>query len=272
MIVLGASWQKGLVPLGLSALQEAIKLNGAAAERNLKAFDLGRWAVENAEGMAELLTQDEVTQSSKPQDVIQYRADHLKDYQSVRYEKRYTKFVDRFKDPRLKLAVAKGYHKVLAYKDEYEVARLLGQTKDRVAADFEGDLKLSFHLSPPVFAGKHRNGRSKKRGFGEAFVRFMPVLAKQKWVRGTVFDPFGYTKHRRMERNLIRQYEADLSVYAGGTDDSDLNLVVELAELPLEIKGFGVVKDANYDVAQKRRGEILAALRAGPSSHLKAAE
>ncbi|MGJ8584648.1 MAG: indolepyruvate ferredoxin oxidoreductase family protein [Marinosulfonomonas sp.] len=272
MIVLGACWQKGLVPLGLSALQGAIKLNGAAAEQNLKAFDLGRWAIVRPDAMAELLTTDGATQSSEPQDVIQYRADHLQEYQSVTYGKRYTKFLSSFEEPRLKTAVAKGYHKVLAYKDEYEVARLLGQTKDRVAAEFDGDLTLTHYLSPPVFAGKDRNGRSKKRSFGEGFVRFMPALAKLKWVRGTVFDPFGYTRHRRMERGLIRQYESDLSGYTGAVDQGVLDLVVELAELPLEIKGFGVVKDANFEAAQKRRGEILTALQAGPSRHLSAAE
>ena len=170
--------------------------------------------------------------------------------------------MDRFDDPVLKEAVAKGYHKLLAYKDEYEVARLLQQTRAKAEEAFAGDLKLTYHLAPPLLSKEGPNGRPMKTPFRESREWQFRLLARLKRLRGTPFDLFGYTAERRMERRLIRQYEKDM-VELLKAPDRHAEAAKALAELPLQIKGFGPVKHANAEAAAKRREEILVALRAG---------
>ncbi len=151
MIIFGAAWQRGLIPLNLDAILKAIELNGAGPEQNLKAFDYGRWAAVHPEQAASVLTSNLVEKPKSLEEKIAFRADQLKAYQSSRLAKRYRKLLEGIQDPRLKEAVAKGYHKLLSYKDEYEVARLLKDSKEKARAEFDGDLKLTYHLAPPVF-------------------------------------------------------------------------------------------------------------------------
>ncbi|WP_298676129.1 indolepyruvate ferredoxin oxidoreductase family protein, partial [uncultured Lentibacter sp.] len=161
MMVLGAAWQNGLVPLSHEAILGAIELNGAAVERNKQAFDLGRWAVLNPEDAAKI--GGDVVQMPKPlEDRIAFREAHLVAYQGKRLAKRYRKLVDSVEDAALKEAVAIGYHKLLAYKDEYEVARRHLDTEAKAREMFEGDLKLSYHLAPPMLPGKDAAGRPRK--------------------------------------------------------------------------------------------------------------
>ena len=134
------------------------------------------------------------------EDRIAFRADHLTVYQGKRLARRYLGLVERVSDPELKEAVALGYHKLLSYKDEYEVARLLSET----AAEFTGELKLHYHLAPPMLSKIGADGRPRKVAYGAGIARLFPWLAKLKHLRGTPFDPFGYTAERRMERRLIR--------------------------------------------------------------------
>ncbi|WP_299302315.1 indolepyruvate ferredoxin oxidoreductase family protein [uncultured Litoreibacter sp.] len=262
MMIFGAAWQRGLIPLSAEAIAEAIRLNGAAPDRNLRAFELGRWAVLHPEDAAKYLEDTVVSLPKTLDDKIAYRADHLTAYQGPRLAKRYRKALDRFDDPQLKEAVAKGYHKALAYKDEYEVARLHLDTEAKAREAFDGDLKLTYNLAPPILSKTGANGRPVKKEYGAWMGKAFKLLARMKRLRGTPFDPFGYTAERKMERALIRQFEGDLKKIASATNR---DAAIALAELPLQIRGFGPVKEANERAAAKRREELLAALSAEPS-------
>ncbi len=262
IMIFGAAWQRGLIPISHAAIVKAIELNGAAPDRNLRAFELGRWAVLHPEDAAKYLTDTVVSLPKTLDDKINFRADHLVAYQSKRLAKRYRKAVDKFEDLRLKEAVAKGYHKALAYKDEYEVARLHLETEAKAREAFDGDLKLTYALAPPLLSKTGANGRPVKKEFGAWMGRAFKALSKMKRLRGTPLDVFGYTAERKMERALIKQYEGDLVRIA---DASNMDAAVALAELPLQIRGFGPVKEANERAASKRREELLAMLNAEPA-------
>ncbi|NKW72066.1 indolepyruvate ferredoxin oxidoreductase family protein, partial [Rhodobacteraceae bacterium R_SAG10] len=272
MMVFGAAWQRGLVPVSHGAIAHAITLNGVAPERNQRAFDLGRWAVVNPDAVARVLVPGEVKELKTLEQKINYFADHLVAYQSRRLARRYRKFVARAHDPRLREALARGYHKVLAYKDEYEVARLLVGTRAKAQAEFDGDLKLTYHMAPPLISRKGADGRPVKREFGAMMERFLPILARFKVLRGTPLDPFGYFADRRLERELIRQYQGDMAQVLRDVKDANLDAAVALAELPLQIRGFGPVKEASRLVAMKRRDELFVAFRARDARLGQAAE
>jgi indolepyruvate ferredoxin oxidoreductase len=272
MLVFGAAWQRGLIPLTLEALHEAIRMNGAAVEKNLKAFDLGRWAVLHPEDAAAVLAPNVVALPKTLEEKIAHRADQLVQYQGARLSKRYRKLVDSIEDAALREAVAKGYHKLLAYKDEYEVARLHLATAEKAAEAFEGDLKLTYHLAPPLLSKMGTDGRPMKREFGAGMLRGFKLLARMKALRGTPFDPFGRTAERRMERALITQYEADMREVLGAVTEGTRDAVLALAELPLSIRGFGPVKEAASLKAEKRREELLAVIRAGGENTRQAAQ
>ena len=271
MLVFGAAWQRGLIPVGHEAILKAIELNGAAVERNKRAFEIGRWAALHPDRAAEVLTPKTATGPQNPEERIDFRANHLMAYQGPRLAKRYRTLVDGIADPQLRDAVARGYHKLLAYKDEYEVARLHLDTRRKAEAEFDGDLKLSYHLAPPVLSRPGPDGRPRKRAFGAWIERVYPLLAGMKRLRGTPLDPFGYTAERRMERDLIRQYERDMAEVLKDPD-RNIDAAVALAELPLTIRGFGPVKAANAAKAEKRREELLHAFRAGEAPKRQAAE
>ena len=264
MAIMGAAWQRGLIPLSREAILKAVELNGAAVEKNQAAFELGRWAMVHPDEAEALLDRDKVVDLPKTlAQRIDYRADHLTAYQSKRLAKRYRAMVDGIADERLREAVALGYHKLLAYKDEYEVARLLTATRAKAEAAFDGDLRITHHLAPPMLSGTGPDGRPRKRAFGEWIRRAFPLLARGKVLRGTPLDPFGRTEERRMERALIAQYEADMAETLPLATAATRDAVVALAELPLSIRGFGPVKQANAAKAEKRREELLAAIRSG---------
>ena len=262
MIIFGAAWQMGSIPVGYDAILQSITLNGAAVERNKKAFEYGRWAYLHPDEAAGLLQSNVVQMPKTLEEKIAFRADHLVAYQGKRLAKRYRRLVDRFEDPALKEAVAKGYHKVLAYKDEYEVARLLAQTRAKAEAAFDGDLKLTYHLAPPMLTKTGPDGRPLKKAYGALMASMFPRLAKLKFLRGTPFDPFGRTAERRMERGLIRQYEADMQEVLARVNPVNEEVAIALAELPLDIRGFGPVKQANERAAMDKREALLAELRA----------
>ena len=263
MMVLGAAWQNGLLPLSLASLEEAIRLNGAAVDRNLRAFAIGRWAALHPEDAAKRASAKVVSKPLSLQEKIDFRADRLVDYQGKRLAKRFRKLVDRAEGDDLKLAVAKGYHKLLAYKDEYETARLLLSTEKKAREQFDGDFRMSYHLAAPVVAKKGADGRPGKRKFGGWLKTPLSVLARLKVLRGTPLDPFGRTEERRMERALIRQYEADMAEVLAKVTPATRDIAVALAELPLKIRGFGPVKAANEAKAAKEREALLAGFRAG---------
>ena len=272
MMVFGAAWQQGLIPLSHAAIHEAIALNGAAVERNTQAFETGRWAVVNQAAAQRLLSAQVVALPRTLDDQIAYRVDHLTRYQNARLARRYQRMLDRISDPTLRAAVAKAYHKLLSCKDEFEVARLHLDTKAKVRTEFEGDVKLRYHLAPPLLPGRDGAGRPRKREFGGWIAHVFPVLARLKFLRGTAFNPFGYTAERRMERALIAQYEADMAAWLPKAGAVDATALLALAELPLSIRGFGPVKEGNAAKAALRRAEILQRLAAGGAALAQAAE
>lgn len=272
MMVTGAAWQMGLIPLGRSAIFEAIALNGAAPERNQQAFDMGRWAILNPEAVRDALAPKVTDLPKTTAQIIDFRADHLTKYANADLAKRYRGFVDATEDETLRAAVARGYHKLLAYKDEYEVARLLGETRAKASEEFDGDLKLTYHLAPPLISRTGPDGRPGKIAFGPKLAGAFPLLAKLKGLRGTAFDPFGYSTERRMERDLITEYEADMIEALSKLSVATHDAVLALALLPLQIRGFGPVKEANAKAAAMRRTELLATIRAGGAPLAQAAE
>ncbi len=272
MMIFGAAWQRGLIPLSHDAIAEAIRLNGAAVEANLRAFEIGRWAALYPNEVAKLLTPNGIDRPRTLVEKIAYRADHLRCYQGAGLAKRYTRMLDGITDERVREAVASGYHKLLSYKDEYEVARLHLETAEKARAEFGGDFRMKFHLAPPILSKAGSDGRPKKREFGPGILRVFRILARLKVLRGTPLDPFGYSAERRMERALIRQYEADMAEVLPKVTDATRDTVIALAELPLYIRGFGPVKTANEVRAAKRREELLALIRAGGTGIAHAAE
>ncbi|MFT6912245.1 MAG: indolepyruvate ferredoxin oxidoreductase [Paracoccaceae bacterium] len=272
MMILGAAWQNGHVPLTHKAILEAITLNRAAVENNLRAFEIGRWAAVFPARADKVCGASGLDKPKSLQEKIDFRAQHLVDYQGKRLSRRYLQLVDGVIDPALKAAVALGYHKLLAYKDEYEVARLLIQTRAKAQEVFEGDLTLKYQLAPPMLGGTGSNGRPRKRAFGEKFAKLFPILARLKFLRATPLDPFGYAAERRMERALVTQYQADVGRILVGLTDANREAAIAIAELPLQIKGFGPVKEESARMAAKRRLELWAAFDGADTAVRQAAE
>ncbi|PZO65575.1 MAG: indolepyruvate ferredoxin oxidoreductase family protein [Paracoccus denitrificans] len=265
MLVTGAAWQAGLIPLSEDAILAAIALNGAQVDNNQRAFQIGRWAyMHPSETAVDDAAADEV-------DPVTYRAERLVGYQDEALKKRFLSLVNAAPHA-LRDSLAKGYYKLLAYKDEYEVARLHLDSAARVDAAFEGGAKLSFNLAPPFLPGRDADGRPRKRQFGAWVLPVFKVLAKGKVLRGGVFDVFGYLPERRRERAAIAQYEADmqevLPLFTANTEAS----IRELAELPLSIRGYGFIKDKAADDAAPQRAALLELIRAGGTPMRHAAE
>ena len=262
MMIFGAAWQRGLLPLTFESLMQAIEMNGAAVERNKRAFEIGRWAVLYPEDARAVSQPDNVVELPKSLgEKIAFRENHLTDYQGKGLAKRYTKMLDGIEDRDVKAAVALGYHKLLSYKDEYEVARLLITSRDKARAQFDGDFNMTFHMAPPLISKMGPNGRPQKREFGQWLEGPLRVMAKFKGLRGTPLDPFGYTAERKMERALIKQYEADMAEVLPNLTDQTRDAIVALAELPLQIRGFGPVKLAAMEQAAPIRDALRAVIK-----------
>ncbi len=261
MMIFGAAWQNGFIPLTRDAIFAAIDLNGAKVAENQKAFDLGRWAAFAPEEAAQMLKPVVAEKPKSLEEKIAFRVDHLTAYQDAKLAAKYADLVAQFKDETLKEAVALGYHKLLSYKDEYEVARLHLDTHEKAKAQFEDGFEVSYHLAPPILSGKGDNGRPKKRKFGGYMLTGFKVLARLKGLRGTPLDIFGYTQERRMERDLITQFEADMQSLLEQPDYMAQEAAIALAKLPLDIRGFGPVKEANAEKAAKTREALWAEIK-----------
>lgn len=255
MMVFGAAWQQGGVPISYDAIARAIELNGASVTRNLAAFAYGRWAILHPDDAARISGAKNVEVPKSVDEIIAFRAEQLTAYQGLKLAQSYREFVALFDDPELKGVVARSYHKLLSYKDEYEVARLLKQTRRQAEAAFDGDLNLSFHLAPPFLSKTGSDGRPVKRIFGPMIAGAFPFLARFKVLRGTPFDPFGYTAERKMERALITLYEADMRRVLASEIVGDTAMA--LARLPMDIRGFGPVKDAAVKKVALMRDALL---------------
>ena len=275
VLMLGAAYQAGLLPISEDAFLTAIELNGAGVDGNKRAFAIGRWAVAHPEQAVATLTPQAVVAEPTFEQVVETRATYLTEFQNTALADKYRSRVAAAAklDPEFAGAVAKGYHKLLAYKDEYEVARLhtefLQSALDEKLTDIR---KTRFHMAPPIFGKRDKQGNPQKSEFGPWMATALKYLARLKFLRGTAFDPFGYGEDRRMERALIAEYETDLDEAAAVLGPNTRDIAIALAELPLQIKGFGHVKAAHAAAAAKRREELLAALRQGGTPQAQAAE
>jgi len=249
LFLLGAAWQRGLIPLSEAAIMEAVRLNKVAIEFNLAAFVWGRaFAVDPARFDVKA---DKRIETETLEALIKDRSTRLTAYQHKDYAKVYEGFIARIvdadRDPskHLARAVAKNLFKLMAYKDEYEVARLLTNPdfEQSVTAQFEGDYRVIHHLAPPFLGGVDAaTGRPHKRRFGQWVRPMLNLLAHGKCLRGSWADPFGYSAERRMERALIAEYQAMITRVINGLTTSKYALAVDLAETPDQIRGFGPVK------------------------------
>ena len=275
-MILGYAWQKGWVPLGLESLMRAIELNAVQVEKNKQAFDWGRRAAHDPQAMAALLapaTPAQVIQFKKRdtvEELVARRVDFLTAYQNAAYAQTYQDFVEKVRQAESRLgktslteAVARYLFKLMAYKDEYEVARLHTDPAFRaqIAEQFEGDYRLQLHLAPPLFAKTNDKGELIKQTYGPWMLKAMSVLARFKGLRGTALDVFGRTEERRTERELIVQYRADIEGLMAGLNADSHALVLEVARLPEQIRGFGHVKARHLAAVQTRREQLLAQWR-----------
>ena len=281
IVMLGACWQRGLVPVSFEALMRAIELNGVAVENNKTAFALGRLAIAAPEALRRLAGEqagsavqwfnfDQLDDRDGQPGLIARRKAFLTEYQDAAYASRYEALVQRVraaesalgeagKGLRLTKAVARYYAKLLAIKDEYEVARLYtdGKFEAALKAQFEDWDHLSFHMAPPLIAKPGADGRAKKVELGSWTFKALKTLAKFKGLRGGALDLFGKTEERRIERQLIRDYETLVDELLAGLSAEKLDLAVKLARLPEGIRGYGHVKLANVVTVRAQWKDLL---------------
>jgi indolepyruvate ferredoxin oxidoreductase len=281
LFMLGYAWQKGLVPLSAEAIDKAIELNGVAIASNRAAFLWGRRAahdlaaVEKAAAPAKSSGAETRSHdlSKSLDELVARRVVELTDYQNAAYAARYKALVEKARAAEasrtpgyagLTEAVARYYFKLLAVKDEYEVARLYSAPAFRrgLREQFAGDYKLSLHMAPPLLAPRDpETAHLKKREFGPWILTAMQLLSQLRGLRGTPLDIFGYSAERRMERKLIAYYEALLDEVLSGLTPQNHALAVELAAVPEKIRGFGHVKEAHLKAAKACEADLLAAFR-----------
>ena len=276
MFLLGYAYQLGQVPIGQDAIEQAIELNGAAVAMNREAFRFGRLAAHDRAALDRIAAPHTAPRSLETLDeIVEYRARHLAAYQDEALAGRYRTRVRALADIEaartpgaagLAAAVARAYHKLLAYKDEYEVARLYtdGSFSRAVEAEFEGVRRMEFHLAPPLlsrFYRDKRTGAPRKIRLGSWIMPVFRLLARGKTLRGTRWDLFGYASERRLERRMIADYERLLDEIESRLSPATHATAVALAALPEDVKGFGHIKDASLAKAKKREAFLLAELR-----------
>jgi indolepyruvate ferredoxin oxidoreductase len=283
LFMLGYAWQKGWVPLSQGALMRAVELNGAAVEMNKAAFNWGRMAAHDIASVrdaasgakvdtcAPLVLDDSHLSTTLDQRIVR-RVTFLTDYQNAGYAAKYKALVDKVRvaeqakvagSMALTDAVARYAFKLMAYKDEYEVARLYtsGEFEKRIREQFDGDFKLHFHLAPPLLARRDSDGKLRKGEYGAWVFGAFKLLAKLRGLRGGAFDVFGYTAERKQERALIHEYFATVDELLATLNRENLALAVDIASVPEQIRGYGHIKHAHLEKAQARREQLLGAWR-----------
>jgi indolepyruvate ferredoxin oxidoreductase len=279
LFTLGFAWQKGLVPLSAEAIEKAIELNGVSVKMNLQAFLWGRRAAHDRAAVEAVIA---AAAGPKPEtrpetlaEMVDRRVVFLKAYQSGRYARAYKAFLDKVVaaetavDPAsqiLSMAVARYLFKLMAYKDEYEVARLYtdGHFAAELARKFKGPYTLNFHLAPPLLAKRDpATGHLRKRAFGPWMMTAFKLLAALRKLRGTPLDIFGYTEERKTERALIGAYRKEIEELLAGLNARNLPLAAEIAAIPEHIRGYGHVKSRHLEEAQDRQAALLARWRDG---------
>ncbi|MDH4583180.1 indolepyruvate ferredoxin oxidoreductase family protein [Pseudomonas sp. BN415] len=273
LFMLGYAYQRGLVPISADAIDKAIELNGVSVTLNQQAFLWGRRAAHDLTAVEKLAKPAEVEapRCETLEEIVQYRVDHLRAYQDAAYAERYRALVERVRkadsseDKLLTRAVARYYAKLLAYKDEYEVARLYSDAtfRKQLDAQFQGDYHLEFHLAPSWLAKADPvTGEPRKRRFGPWMLKAFGVLAGFKFLRGTAFDPFGYSGERKLERELIAEYEATVDLLIKELKPSNYAAAVALAELPEQIRGYGPVKERALAKVREQEKQLRTRLTA----------
>ncbi|CAN7240809.1 indolepyruvate ferredoxin oxidoreductase family protein [Aminobacter sp. LjRoot7] len=288
MFMLGFAFQHGGLPLSAEAVEKAIALNGEAVAMNVAAFRWGRRAAHEPEFVRTMIGRtsrgDEPAVAQTLDEVIARRAEFLKAYQNAAYAERYTGRIAalRAAEQRAKPgstivteAAARSLFKLMAIKDEYEVARLYtdGSFQRELAKQFQGYDKLEFHLAPPILGRKGADGVARKSSFGPWMMKGFKLLAAMKGLRGGALDVFGYTAERRMERALLDRYDADLELIRASLSSDNLDAAAALASVPQLIRGYGHVKHVSVDKASGERERLVKRLNAAPASPtLQAAE
>ncbi len=279
ILMMGYAWQKGVVPVSLTALMRAIELNNVAIDMNKKAFTLGRLVAADSAALKKLAnTRTQVIQFSAPkslEEMLTFRENWLTKYQNDAYAQRYVHAVRKVEQKELALegpeskkmltkAVARALFKVMAYKDEYEVARLHTDPAfmEQISSQFEGDYKVAFHLAPPLLAKKKKGSDiPSKMRFGGWMMTAFKMLAPLKVVRGTPLDIFGYTEERKRERVLREEYFSLVDEIINGLTKENKAVMLKLAQLPEQIRGYGHVKLANMEKAAAEAKQLRAQLQ-----------
>ncbi|MFN7882703.1 MAG: DUF6537 domain-containing protein [bacterium] len=272
LFMLGFAWQRGLVPLTEASLMQAIELNGVAVKANQQAFLWGRRAAVDLNAVTELAMPAQPIVLNLPQTteaLIRRRIAMLTEYQDAAYARRYAAFIDDVKakleqanlgkeGDRVLRAVAQNLYKLMAYKDEYEVARLYTDRKfqDQLRNTFEGPISLRLNLAPPLLAKKNPQGHLIKQEYGAWVFHAFKLLAKLKRLRGTAWDVFGYHPERRMERELIVWYQKAVQQALSGLNSKNAAQAWAVAAIPEQIRGFGHVKAASVEKARARLTQL----------------
>jgi indolepyruvate ferredoxin oxidoreductase len=281
IMMLGYAYQKGLLPLSAKAILQAIEVNGVSIKMNTQAFQLGRLAAADPARIEAMMKGQDEAVAPKTLDamsldeIIAHRSALLTDYKDAQLAERYRNLVTKVRDAALNggfgddlpRAVAINYAKLLAYKDEYEVARLFtdGRFEKQLRDQFEGDFKFSFNLAPPILGGGvDALGRPKKRAFGPWMMPVFRTLAKLRFLRGTRFDIFGYSADRKLERELIVAYENDVATVLGLLSPVTYDTAVEILSLPDRIRGYGPIKEKAAADAKARHAQLTADLANPP--------
>ncbi|WP_205422680.1 indolepyruvate ferredoxin oxidoreductase family protein [Seongchinamella sediminis] len=270
MFMVGYASQQGMLPLSPEAIRQAIALNGTAVAFNQRAFELGRLCAHDPQALVPYLPQAR-QEASLPTTLEAARSagiELLTQYQNAAYAERFSALVDRVaraeralapESEQLAVATANSMAKLMAYKDEYEVARFYSDPKfmERLSSVFEGDFELRFNLAPPLLSGKDPNtGLPVKREYGGWMMKVFPLLAKFKFLRGTALDPFGYLAERRAERQLIEDFEQLMERVIAQLNSGNLPVALQLAASPMEIKGYGHVKDEAIDSVRRQQEDL----------------
>ena len=270
LFMLGLAYQRGKIPLNLESIVRAIELNGVAVKMNLAAFSWGRQAALNLQEVEHTASPAQPVLLQRPsslEDLLHIRNEFLTRYQNAAYAQRYQSFVKRVRNAenaaglgdKLTKEVAKYLFKLMSYKDEYEVARLFTapEFQQSLNETFEGDFKIEFNLAPPLLSKRDHEGKLIKRRFPGITMQAFKVLAKLRFLRGSVFDVFGNTAERRAERQLIREYEHTIEMLLTDLNAESHSIAVSIAKLPEQIRGYGHVKEASIAIARARQQELL---------------
>ncbi|MBT5917296.1 MAG: indolepyruvate ferredoxin oxidoreductase family protein, partial [Alphaproteobacteria bacterium] len=280
LFMAGFAFQQGLLPISAQAINKAIELNGVRIEFNQRAFALGRWAAADQNAVEKLAfpeapIQLKTEEKTDLEALIKDRVERLTNWQNVAWANSYQTFVADVAKAEAALpgsvgslseAVARNLFKLMAYKDEYEVARLYTapEFKEKLKAQFEDGYSLRFHLAPPLIAKKDPNsGEARKSEYGAWVMSLFGILSKLKGLRGTALDIFGYSEERKSERALIVEYQSTLKDLASRMTGDTLELAIEVANLPEQIQGFGHVKERNLKSVTERRKSLLDAFNSG---------